>query len=282
MKVAIVVPQVAPGAEGTKCVQVKLASASPVIIVQLHNRLSPASHHFIVTALTDPSAAEKPMEDCMAFRGAIKGAPLAITQKHDDLVSLPEGVGYHFSANQVLHLELHYLNTSDETLDVTGEAEFIPAAANAQLQEGAVLLVGTTDINLPAHVVHRNDPKFLALPKGLGDVQFYAITGHTHRLGTEVQVSTALNPTTAGAQVYAPANFDWEAPEMKQLNPHVSVPEGGGFMLQCAWNNTTDASVSFGESALAEMCFFWAYYYPRKDVTRIVLDSFDPAVLKTL
>lgn len=69
---------------------------------------------------------------------------------------------------------------------------------------------------------------------------------------------------------------------MKQLDPHVRVPEAGGFMLQCSWNNTTDSSVSFGESALAEMCFFWAYYYPRKDVTRIVLDSFDPAVLKTL
>jgi hypothetical protein len=282
MKVSLHVAQVGPGQEGTQCLQVKLSNAAPLNVIQLHNRLSPASHHFIVTALTDPSATEKPLENCMPFRGAIAGAPLAISQRHDDLVSLPQGVGYHFNANQVLHLELHYLNTSDKTVDVSGEAELFIADASAQLKEGAVLLVGTTDIHIPAHATHQNDPKFLALPAGMEGTEFYAITGHTHRLGTSVQVSSASAPMLAGAQLYAPPNFDWEAPEMKQLSPHVSVPAGGGFMLQCGWNNTTDADVTFGESALAEMCFFWAYYYPRKDIVSIVLDNFDPAILKML
>jgi hypothetical protein len=282
LKVSISVPNVAPGQEGTECVQVKLSNAAPVDIIQLHNRLSAASHHFIVTALTDLSASEKPLEACSPFRGALAGAPLAITQKHDDLVLLPQGVGYHFNAGQVLHLELHYLNASDKPVNVTGEAELFPAEANAQLQQGAVLLVGTTDINIPAHATHQNNPKFLALPKGMEGTEFYAITGHTHRLGTSVQVSSASAPTVAGAQLYAPPNFNWEAPEMKQLSPHVNVPAGGGFMLQCGWNNTTDTAVSFGESALAEMCFFWAYYYPRRDVVSIVLDNLDPSIIKKL
>jgi hypothetical protein len=280
MKVSIVVPAVAAGQEGTECLQVKLSNAAPIDIVQLHNRLSAASHHFIVTALTDPAAVEKPRAACMPFRGAIAGAPLAITQKHDDMISLPQGVGYHFNANQVVHLELHYLNASDKTVDVSGEAELVAADPSLKLQQGAVLLVGTTDINIPAHMTHQNQPKFLALPQGMDGVQFYAMTGHTHRLGTNVTVSSATNATTPGPQLYAPANYDWEAPEMKSLTPHATIPAGGGFMLQCSWNNTTDAAVSFGESALNEMCFFWAYYYPRKNVTSIVLDNVSPDALK--
>jgi hypothetical protein len=280
LKVSLSIPQVPAGKEGTECLQVKLGNAAPVNIVQLHNKLSPASHHFIVTALTDPASVEKPREECMPFRGAIAGAPLAITQKHDDMVSLPPGVGYHMNANQVLHLELHYLNASDKTVDVLGEAELFAANASAQLQEGAVLLVGTTDINIPAHTTHQNQPKFLALPQGMDGVQFYAMTGHTHRLGTNVSVSSAMNATTPGSMLYAPTNFDWESPEMKSLAPHASIPAGGGFMLQCSWNNTTDAAVTFGESALQEMCFFWAYYFPRKNVTSIVLDNLSPDVLK--
>ena len=38
----------------------------------------------------------------------------------------------------------------------------------------------------------------------------------------------------------------------------------GGFRFTCEWNNQSGGTVSFGESATDEMCFFWAYYYPSK------------------
>jgi hypothetical protein len=282
MKLSVTVPKIAPGQEGTKCIQLKLPNAAPLEIVQLHNKLSPASHHFIVTALSDPAATEKPLEDCKPFRGALAGAPLAITQKHDDLVSLPEGVGYRLNTQQVMHLELHYLNSGEQTVDVMGEVEFVAAPPGAALQDGSVLLVGTTDINIPAHAMQKSAQKFLALPQGMDGVKFFAITGHTHRLGTHVAVSLASGPNAPMAELYSPERFDWEAPEMKQLTPHVSIPPGGGFMLQCSWNNTSDSAVSFGESATAEMCFFWGYYYPRKPVVSIVLDNLDPSIIKRL
>ena len=273
MKLSVTIPKVAPGQEGTKCIQLKLPNTSPFDVVQVHNKLSPASHHFIITALSDQAATEKPLEDCKPFRGALAGAPLAISQKHDDLVSLPEGVGYRMHASQVMHLELHYLNTGDQTVDVVGETELVPAPPGAALQDGSVLLVGTTDINVPPHSMHKNDQKFLALPKGMEGVKFFAITGHTHRFGTSVTVSSASGPGAPMAQLYAPERYDWEAPEMKQLTPHVSIPSGGGFMLQCGWNNTSDSAVGFGESATQEMCFFWGYYYPRRPGASIVLDG---------
>jgi len=278
----ITVPQVAPGSEDTQCVVVRLATAAPMNVIKLHNRLSQGSHHFIVTALTDPSTAERPLARCQGFGGSVAGAPLAITQAHDDYVHLPEGVGYRLEAGQVMHLEMHYINAGDRTLDITGTTDLFAAAPGVQIQEGAVLLVGTADFAIPAHGTLETAPKFLALPAGMEDVKFYAITGHTHRFGTDVRVSLASDTMAPVMPLYAPARFDWESPETKQLGPHVSVPKGGGFLLQCAWNNTTDGEIRWGESANAEMCFFWGYYYPRKDVFSIVVDNIDQDTLKNI
>ena len=125
-------------------------------------------------------------------------------------------------------------------------------------------------------------PKFLPLPPGMEDVRFFAITGHTHRFGTRVKVSTATGANAPGALLYDPERFDWEAPEMKHLQPMATIPKGGGFMLQCGWNNTSDETLTWGESALKEMCFFWGYYFPRKPVVSIVIDNLDPDIIKTL
>lgn len=282
LTLSITVPQVAPGAEDTQCIQVKLPSTKPVNVIRLHNTLTDGSHHFILTAVTDTSAAEKPLAKCQGFRGAIAGAPLTITQAHDDAVQLPDGVGYHLNAAQIMHLELHYINTGDKTLDITATAQLFLADDGAQIQEGSVLLVGTADFDLPPHQATQNPPKYLALPTELKDAKFYAITGHTHRFGTNVTVSSATPDMKAVAELYAPAHYDWEAPEMKQLTPHVTLPSGGGFLLSCAWNNTSDTEIKWGESATAEMCFFWGYYYPRKDIVSIVIDDLDPSIIKML
>jgi hypothetical protein len=279
LRASITVPQVAAEEEGTVCVQVRLDNAEPVNVVRLHNTLSMASHHFIVSKVTDPAGTEEPLTPCVPFRGAIRGAPLTITQKHDDEIVLPPGVSYGLGAAQILNLELHYLNATDAPLDVVATTELYVAPADAELQEASVLLVGTGDIAIDPHTTDSSGVKFTALPQGMEGVRFFAITGHTHRFGTNVEVSSAASDGQAQALLYAPVPFLWDAPEMKQLEPAIEVPAGGGFSFECEWNNTSDAVIGFGESALAEMCFFWAYYYPRKPVTNVLLDGLDLSVL---
>jgi hypothetical protein len=274
-KASIHVPQVQPGEEGTDCIQVRLANTAPVNVVRLHNTLSVASHHFIVSKVTDPAGAEQAIAPCVAFRGAIKGAPLTITQKKDDDIELPAGVAYNLAAGQVMHLELHYLNVGSEPLDVSAETELFAAPAATPLQEATVMLIGTADFSIAPHTNGSTGPKFTALPEEMDGVHFFAITGHTHRFGTDVQVSAAASEGQAGTLLYAPQPFIWDAPEMKRLEPAAVIPAGGGFSYQCKWNNPSEDTIMFGESALAEMCFFWAYYYPKKPVTNVLLDGLD-------
>jgi hypothetical protein len=280
--VAIKVPQVAPGAEDTQCVQIKLSNTEPVDIVKLHNKLSAGSHHFILTALNDQAAPEQNLTRCQGFGGAVTGAPLTITQAHDDQVALPEGLGYRLNPGHVLHLEMHYINTTDAPIDIEATSDLFAGAAGSQLQPAAVMLIGTADINVPPRSMMETGPKFLKLPAGMDDVKFFAITGHTHAHGTNVHVALASPEQTPVMDLYAPKVFDWEAPESTALTPHVSVPKDGGFLLQCAWNNTSDTELTWGESARQEMCFFWGYYYPRKDVFSIVIDDIDQSILKRI
>lgn len=46
------------------------------------------------------------------------------------------------------------------------------------------------------------------------------------------------------------------------LDPEIVFDGTNGIAYQCEWNNTTNQLVTFGESALQEMCFMWMYYYP--------------------
>jgi hypothetical protein len=62
--------------------------------------------------------------------------------------------------------------------------------------------------------------------------------------------------------VYNPNPFEWASPATQIQTPYFGIPNGGGIDFTCTWDNTTDATVTFGESATDEMCFFWLYYYP--------------------
>ncbi|HKU39588.1 MAG TPA: hypothetical protein VJR89_15620 [Polyangiales bacterium] len=270
-RVAIEVPDVAPGEEGTKCVQVRLGNAEPVHIGRVHNQLHGQSHHFVVSQVTEPTAREESLFDCPPFRSPLTGAPLTVTQKHDEEIVLPKGVGYALGADQLMHLELHYINTSEQTADVRAESELIALDPAAAIEEAGFVIGGSMDIEIPPHATHSTGDVYLALPSELDGVHYYAATGHTHQFGTNVRLSIAESETAEGKTIYDLDNFDWSAAEVRYFDPPLQAPAGGGFRINCSWNNTSSETVRYGESALSEMCFFWAYYYPKLPVQQTLI-----------
>ena len=93
----------------------------------------------------------------------------------------------------------------------------------------------------------------------------FAMTGHTHQYGTNVEVKFGNSIDDEDPiSVYPPEGlvFDWAEAPVAQYEPALSFTEGQGFFYRCTWDNTSDKKLTFGESATDEMCFFWAYYYP--------------------
>jgi len=271
LTVSIKVPQVAPGYEGTKCQKVRLGNTDAVKIGQIHNKLSQASHHLVVSAVTDPTETESDPFDCSPFRAVLIGAPLTVTQKHDDTILMPDGVGFPLEPDQLMHLEMHFINTGSETVDVEATSELFARSSPDEVQEASFIIIGSLDIKIPAKSDLELPWAFVTLPQDFADVNFFGATGHTHRFGTAARLQISGPAGADPKTIYDPPNFTWTEAELKFFTPEEHVPAGGGFRFQCAWDNPTDSMVTYGESALQEMCFFWTYYYPHRAGNRVLL-----------
>jgi len=255
---------VAPAEENTQCVIVRLGNPAMLRVGRIHNVLSPGSHHFIVYRTNDTEERATPF-DCQPFVETLNpeaGSPLMITQRSDETLTLPDGVAFSLDPNQMVRLEMHYINTGTTSLDVTGTATFTSVPDELFEYEADFLFIGTPDIDLAPRVATTVGPAYFPIPADLADVNFFGITGHTHRFGTNVEVMTTDSEAGAGNMVYSVDDWRWDEPDTVRHDPAFNIPAGGGFRFQCDYQNTSDANVGFGESANEEMCFFWAYYYP--------------------
>jgi hypothetical protein len=255
---------VEPGVEDTQCVVKRVGNDEAIRVHQIHNVLPEGSHHLIVYRTADTVEQLEPFA-CEPFSDTLdpeKGSPVMITQKHDETLTLPDGVGFTFEPGAMVRLEMHYINTSGAALDVSATSTFVTMTDEEFHDEASFLFVGNPDIQIPPGASQTLGPTFMALPQNLSGVSFFGITGHTHQWGTNVTVAAADGEDGPDTPVYDVPDWQWSEPATVIHDPPFQLPDGGGFRFTCEWTNMSAQSVGFGESANAEMCFFWAYYYP--------------------
>ena len=253
-----------PGEEDTKCVVKRLDNPAALHVGNIHNTLSDTSHHLIVYLVSDTEERLEPF-GCQPFADLLnpaKGKPLMISQKHEDELALPKGVGFAIEAGQMVRLEMHYINATASPREASATSTFYAMAEDEVTAKADLLFVGNPDVKVPPMSKATLGPTFTPVPAALADANFFGITGHTHKFGTSVTVATASDKGKPTQSVYDVENWLWGEPETVYHDPAFTVPEGGGFEFTCEWNNTTNKELGFGESANDEMCFFWTYYYP--------------------
>lgn len=257
---------VAPGGENTQCIVKKVGNDELIRVHQIHNVLPAGSHHLIVYRTNDTEEKLTPF-NCQPFADTLdpsKGAPVMITQKHDETLTLPDGVAFSMQAGQMVRLEMHYINATPNPLEVSATSTFYTMPEADFKDEAEFLFIGNPDIKIPPHSSFTLGPTFVPLPPELADVKFFGITGHTHQWGKNVTVAAATSKAGPDTSVYEEPNWLWSEPPTVYHDPPFTLPSGGGFRFTCSWDNQSNAEVGFGESANQEMCFFWAYYYPSK------------------
>src|SRR6185312_7429320 len=184
---------------------------------QLHDVLGASSHHLIVYKDDMDTTEQLTPMPCQPFTGALnttgKVSPIVITQKHDDEITLPDGVAYTFAPHQMVKLEMHYINSGDAAAMAQATVDIFAADPTTIHDEAALLFTGSPDIDIPAGqmtTLHQ----FFTVPSylDLSQSHIFAITGHEHHLGTGVQV--AVGPGSAGpfTMVYNPSSFSWSDP----------------------------------------------------------------------
>jgi len=252
--------------EEVECVVRRLGNDVPVHINRIRNELGGVSHHLIV--YRTPQTVEQPEPaPCESIENLVNdenGQPLMITQRTVEDLQLPEGISFDMEPEQMIRLELHYVNAGSEPLDVTVTSTFYPIADAQYVAAADLLFVGSPDMEIPPGSSYTLGPLFNPYSWELGDSKIFGITGHTHQWGTNVYVELTPAEDQPGTPVYDLVDFNYDEPETIYLDPPLTLPVGGGFRFTCEWNNQSDRWVTFGEEVDDEMCFFWTYYYPSK------------------
>ncbi|WP_437588510.1 hypothetical protein [Sorangium sp. So ce1000] len=255
---------VQPGVESTQCVIKSLDNAEAKKISRIRNELPAGSHHLVVYRTNDVEERPEPF-DCSPFTDIgdpSKGSPLMIAQKREETLEFPGGVGISIQPRQMIRLEMHYVNATSEPIEVSATTTLVAMDDDSFEHEADFLYFGNLDVHVEPRSAATLGPVFISPPDGLGDVKFFGVTGHTHRLGTNVLVTAAPGPDGPETPVYDVERWSWSEPATVYHDPPFQLEPGGGFNLTCTWNNPSDRSVDYGGSASDEMCFFWTYYYP--------------------
>jgi hypothetical protein len=82
-----------------------------------------------------------------------------------------------------------------------------------------------------------------------------------HQLGTAIQTEQtfASGPGIVGMAENVPWNFN----NQLQFPIDAVLNQGDTVTTRCAWQNSTSAAVSFGQTTEDEMCYSFTSYYPK-------------------
>ncbi|MBD88998.1 MAG: hypothetical protein CL940_01505 [Deltaproteobacteria bacterium] len=253
--------EMTPGQENTRCVIKKLNNEEPIWVTGIHSQLGTGSHHMIVYRTADSEEQPEPF-DCDPFTETLTGNayPLLITQVSEESLVMPPGVAVKFEPFQTIRIEAHFLNYYPESITAHGDVSFDTINEEDVWSEADMLFYGDVGFELPPNQEYQTNWAFLPVSDG---VEVFAMTGHTHQYGTNVEVYHADDVDDDSTPVYPlETPFQWDEAPVTQYDPPLKFNGSNGLRFRCSWNNTSDKKVGFGESANQEMCFVWAYYYP--------------------
>jgi hypothetical protein len=224
------------------------------------------SHHLILFTVPPGSDAESEFEvgDIVPCNGAHQfGAVSALTgsqQAYQD-VTYPEGVGRTVVGGQMVVINYHHLNTSNQ-------AAWGRHAVALHLVDGSGIdhLARTFAFaNTAFEIPPGTQRSFTSECTFDHDVQVWALTRHTHRWGTDFEVSFVGGDR--GDDVFwksehyeADTNFRFRT-ELGLDSETLLMNAGEGFRFTCHYDNTTDETLRFGFGARDEMCILFGQWW---------------------
>jgi hypothetical protein len=167
-------------------------------------------------------------------------------------------MGYPLPAANGLMMNLHYLNTTADT--ITASATITITAAKPGV---VTTFVGNLFLNNSMITVPANAPPAwysqTTVPISDHDYQIVQAFSHMHETATAFQ-ATLGSSTTPFYNISGPSA--WSNPPLQYYTPPLQVPSGTSINWQCQYDST-DMTLTFGDSAQTSvMCIFFGMYYP--------------------
>jgi hypothetical protein len=241
---AFVVP---PGGEVFKCQNFENPFGADVDIVESEHTMSTGSHHMFV--FHQAGAFDDPLQSCSGLEYA---RYIHASQRPHQIFAYPDGMGRRLPLTDGLRIQVHYLNTTDQP---------VTAKVAVTLHTGTVttyvgqLFMNTLAVSIPPRSAG-SAGSACAVPPG---ISLLGAASHMHRSGTHFKAQT-----DDGRAIYE--TTEWSEPPLHVYTPPFAVSPGTAIQYHCDYQNDTDSTLTFGESAATnEMCIFSADYFPAKD-----------------
>jgi hypothetical protein len=247
--------EVPPGGELYKCQDFVNPFGKDIAITDSKSVMSPGSHHFAAFRMENLTTAG--IMDCPA--GGLEAHEFVhASQTPVQETSYPKDVGRFLPATDGLRLQVHYLNTTSEPLNVkaTFSMHYVDAD-KIKYKAGGVFL---NNLGLTVPPGKSTQTKSWALES---DINLLVAVSHMHRHALDFTSST-----DDGRMIFE--SQDWDGPTPAVFNPAMELATGTTITWACSFQNDTGDNLTFGESASKnEMCIFNGIYYPSPDGSSI-------------
>ncbi|MGH7437682.1 MAG: hypothetical protein ACRENE_18545, partial [Polyangiaceae bacterium] len=249
-------------------------------ILSMHWVMSKGSHHFFLFNMTSLEAAVEPAQGTL---GNCAGAGLEfhpfpfLSQQPDWTVNFPTDssgapMGYPLVGQNLLMINIHYLNTGSTSITANVSIDITPAKPNVVKTHVGTLFLNQTGISVPASATTAAPYEATKTWNGDGSLAanytLFTSWSHMH------QWATKFTTTTGGKTIYTETN--WDSPNIFIHSPN--MPEPGtatgtqslipmtntqSITWDCTYTNDTGATLTFGDSANKNvMCIYLGQYYP--------------------
>jgi hypothetical protein len=227
--------QLAPGGENTS--DLAIESLDRDVVIGGMRPLSPIGTHHTVL-----------------FRGASGTNMIYASGVGTNELMFPPGTGMRITQGTLLGLQLHIFNQTDGMLEGTSGIEMFEIDPSTTVEEVDMFLPGPQDLSIPPGE-HTQTGRCTVN----GSYKLFALFPHMHQLGSHMKTTVTAGGT---AHVLNDAPYDFEHQAVLSFEP-LQVNAGDTIDTACTWTNTTNQTVTWGESSTTEMCFSILYRFPR-------------------
>ena len=212
---------------------------------------APSGTHHTVVTMTEATGPDR-VFDCDP--GAMSDAMIFASGFGTDDLVFPEGVAIRIPAGKQVLLNLHLFNATTQPKTGTSGTRVQTLTEDEVVAEAEVLFAGTVDFAIP--------PQGEASATGScvfeSDATLLSLWPHMHQHGRYMAVE---HHGPDGVTTLHDAPFSFYDQLNKPIEPRV-IRAGERIDVTCHWQNTSDETVSYGDTSNEEMCFVGLYRYP--------------------
>lgn len=241
-----------------------------------------SSHHFILYDFNSNSSAANQPHGLRLNADHFNVSLVEAVQDEADL-RLPQGSAFFWDANKVLDFNSHYINYNNVPYKSEVYLNVYYQESGIAAQEMKSELIVNTNICIP----NNGDPYSVAQTFNypLGDIYIWAVSGHTHKLGTgykmwkrESGATTELIYDAAcweGVPGCVSPLYDFQHIPFRYFEPLLPLTMNffNGFVHEASWVNDGPSEVCWGDTSDDEMMVLILMYL--EDITGVTVDVED-------